>query len=157
MSSTLYNAVLLAGLPITERHNHSRPPKYVGPGRDATVVYPGKDFRFVNDTDQPLLLLARLEDDSLEVSLLGLKPMAEQVSLTVEILEECPSGRKRSSIQLWAPVKRRWWKREVLVCGSVSGGPSNGRMGPSGGSWWAMTCIPGVPRGLPRPSLTAGG
>ena len=90
VSSTLYNAVLLAGLPITERHNHSRPPKYVGPGRDATVVYPGKDFRFVNDTDQPLLLLARLEDDSLEVSLLGPKPMAEQVSLTVEILEEVP-------------------------------------------------------------------
>ena len=90
MSSTLYNVVLLAGLPIIERHNHSRPPKYVGPGRDATVVYPGKDFAFRNDKDQALLLLARLDGGWLEVSLIGQEPLAEQVSLAVEILEEIP-------------------------------------------------------------------
>jgi vancomycin resistance protein YoaR len=90
VSSTLYNVVLLAGLPIIERHNHSRPPKYVGPGRDATVVYPGKDFAFRNDKDQALLLLARLDGGWLEVSLIGQEPLAEQVSLAVEILEEIP-------------------------------------------------------------------
>lgn len=90
VSSTLYNAVLLAGLPITERHNHSRPPKYVGLGQDATVVYPGKDFAFVNDTGQSLLLVAQLDSDRLEVAIVGQKPLAEQVSLAMEILEEIP-------------------------------------------------------------------
>jgi vancomycin resistance protein YoaR len=37
VSSTLYNAVLLANLPIAERTNHSKPLGYVGLGRDATV------------------------------------------------------------------------------------------------------------------------
>ncbi|WP_026894795.1 VanW family protein [Clostridiisalibacter paucivorans] len=39
VSSTLYNAVLLSGLDILERHNHSLPLSYIGKGRDATVVY----------------------------------------------------------------------------------------------------------------------
>src|SRR5687767_11452496 len=34
-SSTLYNAALLAGLPIIERHPHVFRPQYIAPGRDA--------------------------------------------------------------------------------------------------------------------------
>jgi vancomycin resistance protein YoaR len=50
VSSTLYNAVLLANLPIVERHNHSVAVAYVPTGTDATVTYQSKDFRFRNDT-----------------------------------------------------------------------------------------------------------
>ncbi|GBG58547.1 hypothetical protein SPFL3102_03440 [Sporomusaceae bacterium FL31] len=57
VSSTLYNAVLAAGLPITERHPHSQPVDYVPAGKDATV-YTDKDFRFMNNTRQAILIRA---------------------------------------------------------------------------------------------------
>ena len=42
VSSTLYNAVVRAGLNTTERHPHSYEPKYCNPGEDAMVSYDGK-------------------------------------------------------------------------------------------------------------------
>lgn len=48
ISTTLFNAVLFANLNIVELHNHQFVPSYVGAGRDATVVYGSKDFRFSN-------------------------------------------------------------------------------------------------------------
>ena len=55
VSSTLYNAVLNAGLIIVERHAHSQPVNYVPEGKDATT-FTDKDFRFVNTTRQILIL-----------------------------------------------------------------------------------------------------
>ena len=48
ISTTLFNAVLFANLDIVELHNHQFVPSYVGAGRDATVVYGSKDFKFKN-------------------------------------------------------------------------------------------------------------
>ena len=45
-STTLYNAALLAGLPIVERHAHTFAPHYVPPGRDAAVAQYDIDLRF---------------------------------------------------------------------------------------------------------------
>lgn len=55
-SSTLYNAVDVIGVGYVEKHNHSLSVGYVPKGRDATVSYGGKDFRFENTTGVPLLL-----------------------------------------------------------------------------------------------------
>jgi hypothetical protein len=38
-STTLYNAALLAGMEITERHRHFWPPRYAPPGADAAVHF----------------------------------------------------------------------------------------------------------------------
>lgn len=55
VSTTLYNAVLLAELEVTERHNHSMIVTYVEPSADAAIAESaGKDFRFVNNTDYPI-------------------------------------------------------------------------------------------------------
>lgn len=55
VSTTLYNAVLLAELEITERHNHSMIVNYVSPSADAAIAESaGKDFRFKNNTDYPI-------------------------------------------------------------------------------------------------------
>ncbi|MBO4911887.1 MAG: VanW family protein [Butyrivibrio sp.] len=52
VSSTLYNAVLLAELDVTERHNHSMIVSYVEPSADAAIAQSGgKDFKFRNNTD----------------------------------------------------------------------------------------------------------
>ncbi len=51
VSTTLFNAVLVSGLEITERHNHSIFINHYPNGRDATVTGGGKNMRFRNDTD----------------------------------------------------------------------------------------------------------
>ncbi|MEK3799276.1 VanW family protein [Peribacillus sp. FSL H8-0477] len=55
-SSTLYNAVDQAGLEIIELNHHSKEVGYVPKDRDATVSYGGKDFKFLNNKDYPVLL-----------------------------------------------------------------------------------------------------
>lgn len=64
VSTTLYNAVLLAELDVTERHNHSMIVSYVDPSADAAIAESaGKDFKFVNNTDYPLYIEGYTTDD----------------------------------------------------------------------------------------------
>ncbi|MGC8666688.1 MAG: VanW family protein [Chthonomonadales bacterium] len=58
VSSTLYNAVALAGLQIVRREHHAFPVHYVPPGRDATVAYGAIDFRFRNNTQSAVAIAA---------------------------------------------------------------------------------------------------
>jgi vancomycin resistance protein YoaR len=52
VSTTLFNAVFVAGLEIVERHNHTLYFAHYPAGRDATVTSGGaKNFMFRNDTD----------------------------------------------------------------------------------------------------------
>jgi putative cell wall-binding protein len=69
VSSTLYNAVILAGLEIIERHPHTLPISYVPPGQDATVAYPMLDFKFRNSTDNYLLIRSSVEGNTLTFKL----------------------------------------------------------------------------------------
>lgn len=71
VSSTLYNAVLNAGLPVTERHPHSRPVDYVPAGCDATT-YTDKDFRFINNTRHTLIIRSLVTGRKLTVDLWSL-------------------------------------------------------------------------------------
>ncbi|MDI3317759.1 MAG: VanW family protein [Bacillota bacterium] len=59
VASTLFNAVMLAGLPVVERHLHGLLVPYLPPGQDATVAEEaGLDFRFRNDRPYPLVVAA---------------------------------------------------------------------------------------------------
>ena len=78
VSSTLYNAVRKinrdsAGQPlkIVERNTHSLPVTYVPSGRDATVAWPGKDFRFRNAYDFPVYVRTDAGKGRLTISLWG--------------------------------------------------------------------------------------
>lgn len=55
-STTLYNAAVLSGLTVLERHRHRWSARYVSPGRDAAVAYPNIDLRFRNDHPWPVRL-----------------------------------------------------------------------------------------------------
>lgn len=85
VSSTLYNAALLADLDIAARSHHSRPLSYVETGRDATVAYDYLDFRFTNTAPAPVLLVSSLQNDRLTVSFLGRR---SATSKRVEIVTE---------------------------------------------------------------------
>jgi len=71
VSSTLYNASLLAGMDILERRNHSLAVTYVPLGRDATVSNGSQDFKFMNNTDDPLYIRAVAGGGKLTISIFG--------------------------------------------------------------------------------------
>lgn len=57
VSTTLYNAVLLAELEVVERYNHSMIVTYVDPSADAAIAESsGKDFKFKNNLDYPIYI-----------------------------------------------------------------------------------------------------
>lgn len=69
VSSTLYAAMVYAGLPATERHAHSLPVDYLPEGLDATIAGNYMDLRFTNTFSQPLLIQASAEGGTLTVTL----------------------------------------------------------------------------------------
>ncbi|MGE5371302.1 MAG: VanW family protein [Solirubrobacterales bacterium] len=71
MSSTLYNAVLRAKLPIVQVHRHSKPVTYVPLNRDAAVVYGFQDFRFRNNRSTPIVIQASVSQSTLQVRIMG--------------------------------------------------------------------------------------
>ncbi|WP_333594665.1 VanW family protein, partial [Anaerospora hongkongensis] len=81
VSSTLYNAVLMANMEITERFNHSKPLGYVPIGRDATVAYGVLDFKFTNTSNGPVMIMAEVEKDTLVVGLFGQNHPQEAVEV----------------------------------------------------------------------------
>lgn len=56
VSSTLYNAVLLSELEVTERWPHSMTVGYVQSSMDAAISEGSQDFRFKNNTDAPIFI-----------------------------------------------------------------------------------------------------
>ncbi len=71
VSSTLYNAVLLAGLKINERYHHSRVVVYVPAGRDATVAYGSRDLKFTNSLRNPIYIGSSVQGSHLRIAIFG--------------------------------------------------------------------------------------
>ncbi|RYD06889.1 hypothetical protein N752_01810 [Desulforamulus aquiferis] len=71
VATTLYNAVLLSGLKVTERVPHTRPVPYVPVGKDATIAGDIIDFKFMNNSSYPILIVSQVQQDKLLVSILG--------------------------------------------------------------------------------------
>lgn len=73
VSTTLYNAVLLANLKVRERSHHSRPIAYVPLGRDATVEYGLLDLKFENTSGAPIYISASAERGRVDIKIFGKK------------------------------------------------------------------------------------
>ncbi len=71
LATTVFRGALNAGLPITERQNHSYVVGYYGPGLDATIYGPHPDLKFVNDTGRYVLFQMRTEGTNLIAELYG--------------------------------------------------------------------------------------
>jgi len=125
VSTTLYNAVLLAGLNVTIRSPHSLPVGYVPLGRDAAVAYDYMDLAFQNNSAYGVLLWARVENDRLMIKVFSDAPpdrVVELDSRIVRVLEpgvvrrldptllpgtvvEEKRGRQGYEVQLWRIIK----------------------------------------------------
>lgn len=71
-SSTLFNAVARANLEIVYRSPHAWPSTYVDKGMDATVNWPNLDFKFKNNTDWPVYIVAKYSSQKCTVAIYGM-------------------------------------------------------------------------------------
>ena len=77
ISSTLYDAVVMANLKITTRRNHQFVTSYVPAGKDATVVWGSQDFKFVNSRKYPVRITASVQGGVATVQVWGIKEDVE--------------------------------------------------------------------------------
>lgn len=70
-STTVYNAVLMAGLEIQEVHRHTLPVGYVERGFDAMVNDGGSDMVFKNNTNYPIYFKTYTRDEKVFVRIYG--------------------------------------------------------------------------------------
>ena len=72
VGTTMFRAALNAGLPISERRNHSYRVRYYEPaGTDATIYGPHPDLRFINDTENYILIQRRIEGNDIYFEIWG--------------------------------------------------------------------------------------
>lgn len=90
--STLYNAVLYANLGIVARRPHSLAVGYVRPGLDATMYYPGIDFKFKNTRNYPIKIKTTFSwNGNMSVSILGTREDVEyKIELASRIVSKKP-------------------------------------------------------------------
>jgi len=91
VSSTLYNAALLAGLEVVARTHHAFPVHYVPPGRDATVVYDAIDLKLRNASRGHVGFLADAQGQQVRIRVFGAEPLPYAISI------------ERSNISSWGP------------------------------------------------------
>lgn len=84
VSSTLYNAVLLAGLTPTERTPHYFQSSYIGYGRDATVADGQIDFKFRNDLPHTVYLKGEASGSTLTMYVLGTRADLNGATIAIE-------------------------------------------------------------------------
>ncbi|QGQ93548.1 vanomycin resistance protein VanB [Paenibacillus psychroresistens] len=94
VSTTLYNAVLRAGLQIIERRNHSLPISYVPLGQDATYATDYINFRFKNNTGHYLLIRTSVVNNKLTVKLFGTLQQEKTYEVKSNIVKKIPPSMK---------------------------------------------------------------
>lgn len=89
VSTTLYNAVLRANLEIVQRRNHSLGVTYVPAGQDAMVNIGTSDFKFKNNREYPVKVVAYVNPGSVTCAIKGLKQETEyEVKLESRTIEK---------------------------------------------------------------------
>lgn len=83
ISSTLYDAVVMANLDVTVRRNHQFVTSYLPGGKDATVVWGSQDFKFVNSRKYPVRITATVSGGVATVQVWGVKEEVEY-DITIE-------------------------------------------------------------------------
>ena len=96
VSSTLYNAVILAELEVTERWAHSMTVGYVEASMDAAIAEGYKDLKFKNNTDAPIYIEGITKGSKLTFSIYGKETRAEgrEVSFVSEITKRTEAKKK---------------------------------------------------------------
>jgi vancomycin resistance protein VanW len=129
VSTTLYNAALLADLQVTRRFHHRFPVHYVPAGRDATVSDGGLDLRLRNGFDAPVALLLSVEGARIRARVFGSERCKRSVKLLTSRLRPAytKSGGKRVALMRVVEANGREIRRETISRDSYEPAPSSQR------------------------------
>lgn len=130
VSTTLYNAVILAELEITERWAHSMSVDYVKPSMDAAISEGYKDLKFKNNTDAPVYIEGYTSGGKITFTVYGKNTNEEgrKVSYVSEVTSRTAAKKKfvasndavgtlNKSVSGHDAIKAKLWK-VVTVNGS---------------------------------------
>jgi vancomycin resistance protein YoaR len=90
VSTTLYNAVMMAELRIVVRSPHSMMVSYVQPSFDAAIAESANmDFKFANDTDNPIYISGTTRNGRITFTIYGVetRPANRRIKYESEVLE----------------------------------------------------------------------
>ena len=93
VSTTLYNACLLAGLEILEVHNHSLPVSYIEPSFDAMVNTGSSDLVIRNNSGSKLVFTTSSKGDVCKVKIFG-KPNEFKITRFSEKIKIIPAEKE---------------------------------------------------------------
>lgn len=117
-STTLYNAALLSGLDVVERHPHTIAPRYIAPGHDAAVAQGIADLQLRNPYPFPCRIECFVRGNKLVCRIQAGAPHqqvrqhARACTLEAEVVSHSPAptvvGFRRQPG--WAGVRVRLWR-----------------------------------------------
>ena len=123
VSTTLYNAVILAELEITERSSHSMIVDYVQPSMDAAISEGVLDLKIKNNTDAPIYIEGITNGGTLTFTVYGkeYRPSTRKVSYISETLSTTDPGKKfvatgdpigtyKKAVSAHMGIKAKLWK-----------------------------------------------
>lgn len=126
VSTTLYNAVVRAGLKVSVRRSHTFAPSYVTPGMDATVSWGGPEFKFINTSSAAIGIRAAYSNQTVTVSIYGIPVLEDGVTHELE-------SKKIEDLDLPAPT----YEEDQTIAPGTEVVKSNG----SQGSRWETRLI----------------
>lgn len=98
-SSTIYNAAIRANMDIEERYCHMWASSYVPTGLDATIDYPRLDLKLSNPTEYQMFMECKVVDNTLYVSIWGVKDSSyDEIKTENELTDK---GSSRYTVKAW--------------------------------------------------------
>lgn len=96
VSTTLYNAVILAELEVTQRAPHSMTVGYVPFSQDAAIASGYKDLKFKNNTQAPIYVEGYISNGKVVFTIYGeeTRPVGRKVSFVSETISRTPGNMK---------------------------------------------------------------
>ncbi len=152
LATTVFRGAMNAGLPITQRTNHSYVVGYYGPGLDATIYGPYPDLRFVNDTGQYLLFQMRTSGTDLIAEFYGKKD-ARKVTITEPKLSDyidpppdkfLPDPESAWGVMTCTDHARKGLTAEATYTVTYPGGRVNTQVFKSVYQPWPKICLVGI-------------
>lgn len=93
VTTTLYNAILLAELEVSQRYNHSMTVSYVPLAMDAAIAESaGKDFKFINNTEFPIYIEGFVKNKTVTFNVYGKETRVgdRKITFETEVRETTP-------------------------------------------------------------------
>lgn len=152
VSTTMFRAVVDAGLPILERRGHGYIVGYYGPGLDATVYGPWVDLKWLNDTGAPITIKSTVVGNEINFSIIGMPDgrSASTSEITINNVKPPPLPVYISDFSLelgqqWCPEKPvRGMSTEVTYSITRADGTVEEQLFETNYKPWGKKCYMGV-------------